>query len=73
MKIRVTKRLANVLDGVDVSHIQEGDTVDVTSRDAEALIREGWAAPVEAGDRAADQSKRRRSRKGRRQPARKQR
>ena len=43
MKIKLAKKLAPILDGVDVSHVREGESVDLPRRDADMLIAEGWA------------------------------
>ena len=48
MQVRLTLKLANVLDGVDVSAYEVGDVLELTSREAELLIAEGWAEPHEA-------------------------
>jgi hypothetical protein len=53
MHIRLIHKLADHLDGIDVSDCCEGDHVDLPERDAELLIAEGWAEPSHArvGDR----------------------
>jgi hypothetical protein len=43
--VRLTRKLANVLNGVDVSTIQEGQEIDLSEREAEILIAAGWATP----------------------------
>ena len=43
MKVRLIKKLAECLDGVDLSHHRVGDLLDLQSREAELLIAEGWA------------------------------
>jgi hypothetical protein len=48
MKVRLTRKLAEQLDGVDVSPYEVGDILDVSQREAELLIAEGWARPHEA-------------------------
>jgi hypothetical protein len=45
MKVRLTKKLAEQLDGIDVSKSQEGDVLDLPSRDAKMLVEERWATP----------------------------
>jgi hypothetical protein len=45
MQVRLTRKLAECLDGIDVSRFREGDIVDLTPHDAALLIAEGWAAP----------------------------
>jgi len=43
MEVRLMKKLAKQLDGIDVSARQEGDLLDLPPRDAQILIDEGWA------------------------------
>ena len=47
MQVRLTKKLAEVIDGIDLSDRRVGDVVDLTNHDAEILLAEGWASPVE--------------------------
>jgi len=42
----LTKKLAAVLNGVDVSTLREGDIVDLTDSAARMLIAERWAEPA---------------------------
>lgn len=62
MRIRLTKKFANVLNGVDLTQARVGRLMTVPDRDGEMLIAEGWAVPhfragtilsrpAEAGDR----------------------
>jgi hypothetical protein len=66
MKVRLTRKLAEVIDGLDLSKAREGDTLELPARDALLLIAEGWASPVydegssSARDRAHDRPRRRR-------------
>ena len=46
MLVRLKAKLAEVVDGIDLSHCQEGDIIDVHPRDGEMLIAEGWAQLV---------------------------
>lgn len=54
-----------MLDGVDLSRVNEGDVVDLSTRDARCLIAEGWAVAVEATEgpqgRAEDRPPRKRT------------
>ncbi|HWF83470.1 MAG TPA: hypothetical protein VG222_01405 [Vicinamibacterales bacterium] len=72
MRIRLVRKLADYLDGIDVSRYHEGDVVDLPRAEAELLIAEQWALPfsgpsrdvraVSTGQRrafAADRSQRR--------------
>jgi hypothetical protein len=43
MWIRLTRKLANFLDGVDVSDRHVGDVFELSTFDAHLLIAEGWA------------------------------
>ena len=45
MQIQLVRKLANYLDGIDVSARQQGDVFDLPRRDAELLIAERWAIP----------------------------
>ena len=52
MQIRLIRKLANYLDGIDVVQYREGDLLDIPKREAELLIAERWAAAVvDAADR----------------------
>jgi hypothetical protein len=44
--VRLKKKLASVMDGVDVSHVRAGDILQLPDADAELLISEGWAERV---------------------------
>jgi hypothetical protein len=70
MLVRLTVKLADLVNGIDLSHCAEGDVIDLTDREARILIEEGWAeeAPqetritrtlMERGGVAADKSSRR--------------
>jgi hypothetical protein len=43
MRVRLTRKLADSLDGVDLSFAHVGDTLDLIRHEAELLIVEGWA------------------------------
>jgi hypothetical protein len=45
MKVRLTKKLAERLDGIDVSDRREGDVFDTSAHDAAMLVEERWAIP----------------------------
>ena len=49
MLVRLTKKLADVLNGIDVSHSREGDVVDLPDRHALLLVADGWAEIVPVG------------------------
>lgn len=54
--VRLTRKFAEAIDGVDLSRNQVGDLLDLSARDARMLIAEGWAAPCERS-RADDDGK----------------
>ena len=41
--VRLTRKYADVIDGVDLSDAHVGDRLDLSPHDAEVLIAEGWA------------------------------
>ena len=43
MQIQLVRKLANHLDGIDVTAYQQGDVIDLPRREAELLIAEQWA------------------------------
>jgi len=48
MQIQLVRKLADHLDGVDVSMYNEGDVIELARRQAELLIAEQWAVPCQA-------------------------
>jgi len=46
MRIRLVRKLAERLNGIDVSLRRVGDVIDLPSSDAKLLVAEGWARPV---------------------------
>ena len=48
--VRLTKKLAAVLDGVDVSRCAEGDVIELPEQLADLLVAEGWAEQVASDD-----------------------
>ena len=50
MQIRLTRKLADCLDGIDVSQYCVGDLLDIPTSEAELLIAEGWASSVVYAD-----------------------
>lgn len=47
MKVRLIRKLADQLDGVNVSQKHVGDVLDLRPEQARALIAEGWATADE--------------------------
>src|SRR4051812_28613081 len=46
MHVRLTRKLAERVDGIDLAGHREGDVLDLGQREAELLIAEGWATAV---------------------------
>lgn len=46
IRVRLTKKLAAILNGVDVSGLQIGDVIELPDSAARMMIAEGWAAPA---------------------------
>jgi hypothetical protein len=46
VRVRLTRKLAAVLNGVDVSSINSGDVIELPPSAAAMLIAEGWAESV---------------------------
>lgn len=51
MLIRLTRKLAGVIDGVDLTRWSVGDLVELSEWEARTLIAEGWAEPAVSDDR----------------------
>ena len=49
MRVRLTKKFAEMIDGIDLSAHHPGDILDVTRSEARLLIAEGWAARERGG------------------------
>jgi len=56
MKVRLIRKLSDLINGVDLSRAQAGDTLDLSPRDALTLIAEGWASPVVEADPVPDRA-----------------
>jgi hypothetical protein len=46
MRVRLTRKLAECIDGVDLSRSRTGDILDLSPQQARLLISEQWAVPV---------------------------
>jgi hypothetical protein len=49
--VRLTRKYADRLNGVNLVGRDVGDRLPLSSREASLLIAEGWAAPASADDR----------------------
>lgn len=47
MRVKLTRKLAEMVDGVDLSSVTEGDLMDLAPDAARLLLAEGWAVPAE--------------------------
>ncbi len=47
MEVRLTRKLADAIDGVDLSAFRVGDVLQLPWRSAWLLIAEGWAEMIE--------------------------
>jgi hypothetical protein len=47
LRVCLIRKLAERLNGVDLSKVHVGDSLDLPARDARILIAEGWAELVE--------------------------
>jgi hypothetical protein len=65
VRVRLTRKLSQMINGIDLSKSHLGQELELTPREAEILIAEGWADPVASAD---DKSPRRRRKKTRRDP-----
>ena len=65
IRVRLTRKFAQILNGIDLSRTKAGEEIELSKREADLLVAEGWAAPI---DLAHDKVKRR-SRKSPRKPA----
>jgi hypothetical protein len=50
VKLRLTRKFAQRINGIDLSSVQAGDDIEVSEHEAEILMREGWASPVDTAD-----------------------
>ena len=53
MLVHLKVKLAEVVDGVDLSHFDEGDVIELSEADGQLLLAEGWAEPVPKEERVS--------------------
>ena len=46
MRIKLVRKFANSLNGIDLTRVTVGDIVELKPQQAVLLIREGWAEPA---------------------------
>ena len=61
-KVRLIRKLANQLNGIDLTRVRVGEQFDVSQYEANMLIAEGWAVQTDAADVANDRPARPRRR-----------
>ena len=44
--VRLTRKFAEMIDGVNLSDAHVGDRLELSEHDADVLIAEGWAEPA---------------------------
>jgi CheY-like chemotaxis protein len=49
--VRLVRKLATFIDGIDLSHRSVGDVIDMPEHEARTLIAEGWAERTASGER----------------------
>jgi len=59
VKVRLIRKLAERIDGVDLSDHAVGEVLDVPEHDMQLLVAEGWATPRERRTATAHDSPRR--------------
>jgi hypothetical protein len=57
MKVQLTRKLSEMVDGIDLSSVRVGDTFELPPRDALTLIAEGWALFVPNEGREAERDR----------------
>jgi hypothetical protein len=45
MRVRLTKKLADEIDGINLAGHNVGDVLELPPAEAELLVAEGWATP----------------------------
>lgn len=65
IRVRLTRKFAQIINGIDLTRARAGEELDLSARDAEVLVAEGWAALIDK----ADEKPARRTRKHRKGPS----
>ena len=55
MKVRLTRKCADLINGIDLSKAHAGETLELSDREAGILLAEGWAeyaGAIQPRDRA---------------------
>jgi hypothetical protein len=56
MRIRLTRKLCDRIDGIDLSRYRVGDVLDLSMYEAALLIAEGWAEKVDSSSDAGSRA-----------------
>lgn len=59
MKVRLTRKLAERIDGVDLRGKKPGDLLDIPREDARMLLAEKWAIPERRENQVSEAPRRR--------------
>ena len=51
MRVRLIKKLAEMIDGIDLNGREPGDVLDLEFPEARLLVAEGWAVPEDGSGR----------------------
>jgi len=54
MRVRLIRKLADAIDGVDISEYAVGDVIDLHPDEARLVIAEGWAVSADTSARWRD-------------------
>jgi len=58
IKVRLTRRFAQIINGIDLSRARAGEELELPAREAQMLVAEGWAALIDtANDRPGRHSR----------------
>ena len=66
MRVRLNRKLARILNGVDLTACKEGQVMEIGDTEARLLIAEGWASLVAVERTTAHERPRRRTARTRR-------
>jgi hypothetical protein len=50
VRVRLTRKFAEALNGIDLSRAKAGEELELSEREAELLVAEGWALPLDTAD-----------------------
>jgi hypothetical protein len=53
-KVRLTRKYADLIDGIDLSRVEVGDVMNLAADEARILIAEGWATPADFEEKVTD-------------------